>query len=431
MYVICRGFIESPWLTDFLDDMMEDYGSFPTDKSLFDQEDIPAQFLEHVRKCGDLFMQLQENVIENNLHYWKEPLDKNYLKDLAEIQLQVAERFVSKYEVEKIAEYRHVVYRRSDPFVSQMDPKNDRGTYLDKVAAGDQMPEVRLKEIRAGLKGWKVKGRHRFVEWVASPHLGDTLESPVIGKRVTTVRSSKFCTGSHLEFYRNALELLDRVEEEDGEGAKRRKVDKTVKPYQGTCRPLSEYKEEVKILKKLTNIYPEILELTKVLFLTPAGSERMNLLSEECTAANQVRLISTIIEAVTGLEAGQHLLVQGFPLYTRLCTAIFYCLAALFEETGFVRPQEQDDFIFLSNFLGSSGTAEDSVGRLENILTSLIGHKGQGQVLSVWCVKDLVQDPVYSEVVLFNQLRIKERVLHLTAFLEPKQEEGQKEEAKE
>ena len=41
----------------------------------------------------------------------------------------------------------------------------------------------------------------------------------------------------------------------------------------------------------------------------------------------------------------------------------------------------------------------------------------------MWPVRDLVQDPIYSELVTFNQLRIKERVLCLTAFLEPKKEE--------
>lgn len=44
--------------------------------------------------------------------------------------------------------------------------------------------------------------------------------------------------------------------------------------------------------------------------------------------------------------------------------------------------------------------------------------------MSVWPVTDLVQEPVYSEVLLFNQLRIKERVLAMTAFLEPRKEEA-------
>ena len=432
VYVICRGFTTSTWLTEFLDKMMEYYGDFPTSKSLFPEEDIPEKFLDHVRKCGDLFMQLQENVIENNLHYWANPLDKAYMKDLAEIQLQVAEKYVEKYQVESIANYRHVVYNRADPYVTQVDPRTDRGTYLDKVSEADRRPQERLKEIRQGLQGWKVKGRYRFVEWVTCPTLGGVLEAPVIGRKIGSLRSSKFCTGRHIDFYRKTLELLERVdaeEEEGGGGGKKRKIDKTSKSFQAHCKQMADYKEDVFVLKKLCKIYPEIEVQTKVLFLTPPGVERVNMLDEECSSAAQVRLISTIMEAVGDLEKGQHLLVQGLPLYTRLCSSIFLCLASLFQDTGFVRPSHQDDFIFLSNFLGGSNTAEESISRLEGVLTNLLGHKGPGQVLSVWPVRDLVQDPIYSELVTFNQLRIKEKVLHLTAFLEPKNDEKSEEAA--
>ena len=49
----------------------------------------------------------------------------------------------------------------------------------------------------------------------------------------------------------------------------------------------------------------------------------------------------------------------------------------------------------------------------------VMSGKEDEQVLSVWSVKDLVQDPIYSEMVLFNQLTIKEQIVNLTNFLEP------------
>ena len=114
---------------------------------------------------------------------------------------------------------------------------------------------------------------------------------------------------------------------------------------------MADYIEDVRILNKLSKIYPDILDISKVLFLSSDLSK--NILNEECKTDNQIRLIGTIIEAVTSLQKGNHLLVQGFPLHTRLTTTIFYCLAALFQDVGFVRPQARDDFIFLSNFLGN------------------------------------------------------------------------------
>ena len=32
VYVVCRGFSKSPWLTQYLEGVMEHYGSFPTDR---------------------------------------------------------------------------------------------------------------------------------------------------------------------------------------------------------------------------------------------------------------------------------------------------------------------------------------------------------------------------------------------------------------
>ena len=147
------------------------------------------------------------------------------------------------------------------------------------------------------------------------------------------------------------MKLLEDVDEDEGSSAKKRRVDKPSKPYQGKCKNMADYIEDVRILNKLSKIYPDILDISKVLFLSSDLSK--NILNEECKTDNQIRLIGTIIEAVTSLQKGNHLLVQGFPLHTRLTTTIFYCLAALFQDVGFVRPQARDDFIFLSNFLGN------------------------------------------------------------------------------
>lgn len=432
VYVIGRGLIRSQWLEKTLEQLTGYFGEFPSDKSLFGKEEIPDTFLASVRKCGELFMQLQENVISNNLHYWKEPLTTNDQRDLAEIHTQVAERYIEEYKVEEVASYRHCVYRRKDPHISQIDPRTDRGTFMDKVNEVSLHPEMRLTNIRVAMKGWKVKGRVRFVEWVQAPRLGKSLDTPTIGKKVNTVLNSKFCTGRHLQSYNETIQLLELVEEDDeAGGAKRRKVDKVSKPYQGSCKKLVDYKEDIRTLRKLSAIFPEIVPISKVLFLS-GSSNTSNMLSDECRSDNQVRLIGTIIEAVTVLEKGQHLLVQGFPLHTRLTTAIFHCLAALFEETGFVKPVGEDDFIFLSNFLGSSNTADESISSLETILTVLYSHKGSDQVLSMWSVEDLVQDQIYPEIILYNQCRIKEKILLLTKFLDPPEEDSKetKEEVK-
>lgn len=252
------------------------------------------------------------------------------------------------------------------------------------------------------------------------------METPTTGKKVETVLSSKFCTGRHLQLFTETLKLLEDVEDEENAGgaAKKRKVEKTGKSYQAKCKKMADYVEDVKQLKKLCKIFPDIQDNSQVLFLSPSTpTHAKNMLNEECKTENQINLIGTIIEAVSSLKPGQHLLVQGFPLHTRLTTTLFYCLAALFEEVGFVRPYLQDDFIFLSKFLGGVKTADQVISSLEQVLTVLMGHKGSGQVMSVWPVQDLVQDKIYQEIILYNQTRIKEQLLYLTDFLEPNKEE--------
>lgn len=348
------------------------------------------------------------------------------------MQTQVAEKYMELYKVEEIPSYRYCVYRRRDPSVSQIDARTDRGTYIEKLEEVRQDPTKKLENIRSVMAGWKVKGRVRFVEWVPAPVLGTALDIPITGQKVETVLSSKFCTGRHLQLFNQTISLLEEIEQEEqeeregggGGAAKKRKVEKTSKPYHGKCKRLADYREDVRLLKKVSAIFPEILDISRVLFLLPDSQKDKNSLTEECRPDNQIRLIGTIIEAVTSLEKGNHLLVQGFPLHTRLTTTIFYCLAALFQEVGFVKPSQQEDFIFLSNFLGSSNTtAEDSIASLENILTVLISHKGAEQVVSVWPVQDLVQDNIYQEIILFNQTRIKEKIMYLTSHLETKPEQ--------
>ena len=169
VYVICKNLKQSKWLTSILEQLTQFYGDFPVDNSLFSQDEIPESFLNELRKCGDLFMQLQENVISNNLHYWNDQLSNNDMKDLTEVQTQVAEKYMETYKVEEIPSYRYCVYRRRDPSISQIDARIDRGTFIDKLEEGRMDPSKRLESIRGLMKSWKVKGKYRFVEWVPSP----------------------------------------------------------------------------------------------------------------------------------------------------------------------------------------------------------------------------------------------------------------------
>jgi hypothetical protein len=227
--------------------------------------------------------------------------------------------------------------------------------------------------------------------------------------------------GRHLQYYNETVDLLRELESEKETEERSSKKKKTEKPYSGLCLPLRDCVQDNRVLNKISKIFPDIVDKTDVLFLARPRTAACNMLSLECDYKNQLRLADTLMNSISRLETGDHLIIEGFPIFTRITVAIFFSFATLFEDIGFVRPQGQEDLIFLSKFLvrKSPSATEDSLLCLEKILQGICSvEKGQ-QVLSVWSVKDLVQDPIYSEMVLFNQLKIKEQILSLTEFLAP------------
>jgi len=380
----------SLWLDEVLEVLTDSevYGKFPRDNSLFGQQEIPEAFFSSVRQCAELFTKLQEDAITRCLQYWKEPLSSSALSDLARIQSQVAEKYLALYKVEKVPKHRHCITWRKEAPVSQIDLTTYRGSL-------SLLPNTRLAHIRSAVQELKPQEGGRFISWVRAPYLGRMLQSPVTGKKVQTVLNSKFCTGRHLHFYNDTLRLLQLEDEECGV-VKRRKVDKLVE--KDLCKSMENLKDKFRTVQRLSIMFPEIVPITKVLV----------------PSIQTERLIRTILETIPVMEKGQNLLVQGFPLYTRLDITIFFCLAALFEETGFVKPDREDNFFLLSKYLGSSNTGVESVSCLERILC-LLNSPPHHHVLSVWSVDDLVQDHIYQEIILFNQTRIKENILFLTS----------------
>jgi len=420
VYVVCRDFKRVPWVDKYLSGVKDMYGNFPDEKALFSREDIPDSFIEEIKKSANLFFQLQENAIENNLHYFQDPMNAGDLKDLAEIQRQVAEHYIETFGVEEIPNYRQVVFNRSDPLISQLDRRLEQGSFLERQAAPHMNTEDKLISIRKTMKSFKAKGRLRFVEWVTAPKLAACLDTPVYGKKVTTIQSSKFCTGQHLNMYNQTIQLLQDLDAELEPEAKRKKLAKE-KPYTGTVQPLEDCIEGSKMINKINKVFPDLKGKTKVLSLcVPSEEGRRNVIQMELEAKNLIKLIDTLINGVSAVNNGDNLIIEKTPILTRISVAIFFCVAVLFEEIGFVRPYGDDRAIILSGFMvkKEASAVNDSIANLEKILNQILEKTDKGQVLSVCPIQDLTQDPIYSEMVLYNQLSLKEQILYSTRFLE-------------
>ena len=155
---------------------------------------------------------------------------------------------------------------------------------------------------------------------MTAPKLAACLEKPVrgIGIKLTKIQSSKFCTGRHLQYYNETIDLLNQIEGKEENGEPKKKKRKQDKPFSGSTQPLAECREESKILNKISKIFPDIVEKTKVLSLSLPTARTNNILNSECEPRNQLKLIETVITAITGLDTGDHIILEGFPLFTRL-----------------------------------------------------------------------------------------------------------------
>ena len=155
---------------------------------------------------------------------------------------------------------------------------------------------------------------------MTAPKLAACLEKPVrgIGIKLTKIQSSKFCTGRHLQYYNETIDLLNQIEEKEEGGEPKKKKRKLEKPFSGSTQQLAECREESRILNKISKILPDIVEKTKVLSLSLPPARTNNILNMECEPRNQLKLIETVITAITGLDTGDHIILEGFPLFTRL-----------------------------------------------------------------------------------------------------------------
>ena len=158
----------------------------------------------------------------------------------------------------------------------------------------------------------------RFVEWVPAPALASCLDTPVRGAKLTRIASSKFCTGRHLQYYNQTIDLLGELRDSDDEDEPKKKKKKTDKVFSGETRPLVDCVDASRILFKISKIFPDMVEKTKVLSFTIPVSDSTNVLSLECESKNQLKLIATLITAIMNLDTGDHIILEGLPLFTRL-----------------------------------------------------------------------------------------------------------------
>ena len=121
-----------------------------------------------------------------------------------------------------------------------------------------------------------------------------------------------------MHHYNETIALLSGLADSDDDiDEPKSKKRRSSKPYSGDTVGLADCVDLSPILRKISKIFPEIVSKTKVLTLSIPAADTCNRLQLECEPKNQLNLIGTLITAISTLDAGDYIILEGFPLFTR------------------------------------------------------------------------------------------------------------------
>ena len=329
-------------------------------------------------------MEIQTKVIKNNVYAF----DNEYSKeDVKEVRSCVAQKFIKDYGIKKIEPSDTILPTNNQKTINyvddchHLDVREESGTFLDRIT--EKTSEEKIESLKFQLSklypSWCKK--FRKVEWAySSLRVLPTLQL-IQGLPFDHIESSKFCLGKALKTYKQSCELSETV---DKKQSKRLKLD----PFDG-IQTLTECFQNNALLHTVVNLYPEVLDTESLVMNFPNA----NLLKNINTTDDGKNTIELLIKVFEKLQRGRHLILLNYVALTRLQVGVLFLLTYYFEEIGFMRPQDDQHGIFLSEFKGDL-TIKD---HLQTILSSY-----SDRVMSILPTEYLTQEPIYSMLVAHN-----------------------------
>ena len=238
--------------------------------------------------------------------------------------------------------------------------------------------------------------KFRRLEWASTYKLNGLSHLTFLnGRSFDTIQSSKFCPGKALKLYQDSYEIYDQEQFENDNHSKRQKLDSSHQEF----KLLADCYIDDPFLHGVTEMYPEILE-NDVIVISLRTTK--NLLQRPDAMEGQ-KMMKRLIQAISSLKRGQHLILVNLVFLTRLQVGILYLLAYHFEEVGFIRPFKTDHGIFLSEFKGNNEKLLEYLTSIETNLTN--------ELLSILSTEFITQEPLYSLLVAHNINIIRESSL--------------------
>ncbi|KAK3920253.1 Cap-specific mRNA (nucleoside-2'-O-)-methyltransferase 2 [Frankliniella fusca] len=321
VYVVCCEFKGIPEVQPWLDVLLKNYGSEAPEKALFSLKSIPSSFLDEVYNCADFFRVLQTDVIEENIRSFQMPQRRDSYVT-ATMRHRVAENFFSRYKIRKMDREFYLVdkHQLKNVTTPNIDPKTEGGSFNDRKKRLTLSPQEELKCLSDDLLHLNVGWPGDFdVFWLDFPQNPQGFKI-VRGKPITTVNSSKFCSGSLLQIRNRVRELAyDKF-----------KSPVLLNPSQCDDRAIPWPDAGEDLVKRKVFI----LDFKNVLWAS---------LEDGSNAVHEKDACRKILSAIENeIFRDDCLELRGYPLLTQFNVGLVFLLGHLFEKVGFVKPLGQD-----------------------------------------------------------------------------------------
>lgn len=403
VYVVCTGYGGRSLAEPFVRAYFDDGGDLrrPRAAATFRLSDIPDGFRVALHECSAYFCRMQTLMIDGNVDAWWSGKEERY-RDMEPVRRAVCFEFVARYGVRPIRAGRELM--AGGGFAPRVRVNRKRrgcgvgggASYAERTLlrhASDprQEADVLCRAIAECSREWTGRRSHRdSVYWGRREHLTLDLSDVRyrLGKPVTAVRGSKFCSESLVHCRLRALAKFPRpvaVTRPDADAAAR------------------------SLYFRFKSDRPD----ATVCDVTAACG------ADDDAAAQQYRCLTVVIEMLRCRVAdGGDLLLVGYPLYTQVAVACFYAVASMFDAHSLLRPDRQHGHAFaFVRYARHDGWLR----ALDACRERLVPAANGGMALVSWMpIKALLEQKAYAAMVSVNNLCIVHEVEPiLAAFLNP------------
>lgn len=325
VYVVCINFKKRISMTTYLEKLKECYEHGPKN-AIFNQDDIPENFVKRIIKCSAFFKTQQCTVIENNIQTFN--IDYAYMmQDLRQIQSSVADKYIKDYKVRKLVAGQIVgnAVMLKTPTNFNLCKTPMPGSYTERCEK-QHLPS--LDRIESFCKDIENIDMYLSPNHISKSKFTEVPEELRIrtGKVFRKIRSSKFCN-------KFALKILN-----------------------GTNDVLAQMNKDFKIQ------FPSIMSIQKLRTEIDANHKLLVFLFTNVHDSH--RLITRIYNALMDLDNGKTLILIGYSLLTHLNIELLYLIGCAFESVQIMVHFDVGLIITLDHYNNSNSKIREHLEKL-------------------------------------------------------------------